>query len=1384
MKCASAFLLLLPLLGAAQDGEPRQRNTALVRVYPRLDQLVDKADGLAREGKWAAALEIYAEAERHPNHVVPAEGPLQGATRFLGAQEFFTRRLATWPEEGRAAYRASVDPVAAEAFQRAREARDPAALAAVAARWPWSSWADDALALLGSLHLEAGRPGPAAEALERALEIPGGDAPRALLIARLGAAWSALGRRERLVPLILRAEKEFAGAKILHGGRELGLDQVLRELHRDAAPPPPPAAESTSWELAQGAPSGNRLAGAVEPGPRAWSANLPGTPFDPEDDPWNQGRGIVPTAPYLPIVPAVSEGLVFAHSDYAAWAWNLYASSADPLWTHRLEPPPGDLKFEDRILHSTSVLEGRVFVNLVTALGRSEVQMNHIPVKFPFPKRALVALDAYTGRVLWRIGGLAGAERFEDGLSFSAAPTPSGGLLYVGAVAQKHPTDPFEHHVLCLEPSTGRILWSTFVASGGTEINLFGNSTRESVSGPVAVDGDSVFACTHHGVVAALDRATGRVAWLYKYPQLPVNPTRRIDIRRNPLEWNLGAPVVAGGAVHVAPADSRLLLALDARTGARRWDRPRGDHRFLLGADGATLLLAGEGLEWIDVAGQGRLRGRFDPSNGRGAGRPAAAVDGVWFPTTQGLYKTSWPDASGAVKSTFLPWNDMRVEGANVVVAEGAVVAASGESLEARFHRKELEKSIEDELAASPSDPRVLHRASLRLLQAGQEARASELLERVIRLTSGSARPDDERLGRAARKRLVAVSMESGRTALAAGNAAAATKHFERARAAAPDPATAVEAAAGLGEAALARRDFAAAIGAFQALLRDHGGDPAIFDLARGRLGAILEAGGRDAYAPSERDAAARLEAVRRAPSAAALLEIFRLWPNSSAAETAVLEAASVASAAGRPDEAADALRLFLREFPGSPRTLDAQAALALAFEKRGLLGSAAAVLRRLARAPADRDLSLEGRVVKARAFAEERLARDEYRRAAGSVLPAKLTVPLTRRSTYTEKEHPGGASVLRPEGSPPSKGANLVLLNLGAAVKAVDPATGLEAWRHVTESPVRAAYWHEDALLLCADSFVVRLDPATGAAAWRHAPLAPMKGFALAGQVLCYLSPDPRHQASTVEGFDPARGRVSWTQTYPGIALPALVGLDESVAVITMTPGRIHLFDAESGARGRSMPTQSQGGALRVLGCIDGQLVLAGDSNLLECWDLSTANLRWRKPLDRMMLFASAVSRAGVFLAGTRAGEDQAMVVDLRTGKLKALAERLDWGEGTVPVAMDDKVAVVATPMRDRSTVLRALDPNDPMLRQLWTWKGEREAVATVPALAAGHVVALQVFRTPDGKFEHSAAVLESGGRLLQNVVGDAPAERPAALALANDSLLLLVENRVEFWK
>lgn len=467
---AAVLLAFAASPAAPQETDDLQKNTSHVRMYPSVEQLVRRADALAAEGKFNEALEIYADAQSLPNALVPAEVKPPAPPRFVGVLEFCLRRIAAWPPEGRAAARRHSDPAAGQAFRAAQASRDPQALADVALRYPHSSFADDALALLGNLHLEAGRATEAASTFERLLALADAGIPRPVVLARLGEAWARAGRPDALDALIRRAERESPGEKVILGDREAGLVDTLKRIARSAPPAVPAALAPPSWEMIQGGPTGVRVADPADFGLRQWSAKLEEARYQADDDQWGGGwADSRPDSTYRPVMPVVSDGIAYFHTEYVVQAWNLYAASSEPLWTHRVPVPAGQLLFEDRLIHSTSVSDGRVFANLITWLGQNEMQSSWIRVKYPFPKRALVALDAYTGRPLWRVGGASGAERFEDGLSFPAAPTPAGGLLYAGAIRQLHPTDPFEHYVVCLDPATGRLVWSTFVASGGTD---------------------------------------------------------------------------------------------------------------------------------------------------------------------------------------------------------------------------------------------------------------------------------------------------------------------------------------------------------------------------------------------------------------------------------------------------------------------------------------------------------------------------------------------------------------------------------------------------------------------------------------------------------------------------------------------------------------------------------------------------------------------------------------------------------------------------------------------------------------------------------------------------------------------------------------------------
>src|SRR5262245_43161854 len=101
--CVPAVGLLL--FGfSPQDQDLIQRHTALVRVYPRLDQITTAVDALVKEGKFGQALSILMDAaESHPNHLVPVPDPDRPGgppMRYIGVIEYGRRQIASWVASG------------------------------------------------------------------------------------------------------------------------------------------------------------------------------------------------------------------------------------------------------------------------------------------------------------------------------------------------------------------------------------------------------------------------------------------------------------------------------------------------------------------------------------------------------------------------------------------------------------------------------------------------------------------------------------------------------------------------------------------------------------------------------------------------------------------------------------------------------------------------------------------------------------------------------------------------------------------------------------------------------------------------------------------------------------------------------------------------------------------------------------------------------------------------------------------------------------------------------------------------------------------------------------------------------------------------------------
>jgi outer membrane protein assembly factor BamB len=180
----------------------------------------------------------------------------------------------------------------------------------------------------------------------------------------------------------------------------------------------------------------------------------------------------------------------------------------------------------------------------------------------------------------------------------------AGGYSEVTVVADRAVTmetrDGFDV-VIALEPSTGREMWSarigpTYKGHGGSQ------------DGPIAtptIDRDTVFAVGPHGVILALDLATGRERWRHDLrtfgAALPI--------------WGFASSALVEDRFVIVPtggAQSRGLLAFDRTTGRLAWSAAPGGSVGYSSAIAVTL----QGTRQI-VLFRGDRIVSVSPSNGR-----------------------------------------------------------------------------------------------------------------------------------------------------------------------------------------------------------------------------------------------------------------------------------------------------------------------------------------------------------------------------------------------------------------------------------------------------------------------------------------------------------------------------------------------------------------------------------------------------------------------------------------------------------------------------------------------------------------------------------------------------------------------------------------------
>ncbi|HVK11460.1 MAG TPA: PQQ-binding-like beta-propeller repeat protein, partial [Gemmataceae bacterium] len=612
-----AFAALAPgaVFGQDRPGE----NAAAARIAEgvekvRAGQLLDAVEQFQRVLDTAG--DELVPVDRH--HLAPARWVVHG-------------HLARLPAEGVKLYRQRIDGQAAKRLEEAKKSRSDAALNRLLADMFVSRSAEDAVLELARRAFERGE-FDAAEHFWRML-LPGTDdalrypdprTPPAALLARLVLVKLFQGERAEAAAGLARLKEKHPNETGLLAGRTGNYVETLTDLMaRPAETTLPRPPDDRHWPTFAGSPARTGTTRArlpyFWPDVPAWRVSLPLLRENRTDG--SKADPLHPRA--LVFHPIVADGRAFVGDGARVWSIDLLTGhTATVFWVKEGEDTTVPSRTGAR--HTLTAKDGIIYARLgpaglkapggsfLTAFGRKPTG------------------DAW--EQLWRLSPPAG-----DGAAahFEGTPVVRGQYLY--AAVWRLAGAEAAASVVCYRiddpKAVPELAWQRPVGRAATEPN----ETRHrhdllSLAGPY------VIYATHGGTVIALDAATGRPAWEYRYPrdERPTQPRYR----------DLCPALVDGGRVYVAPADTDRLLCLDAYTGRLIWERETIEVVHLLGvARGRLIATVGgptKGIRGFNLrTGADSGPGGWTIHDDGGAitfGRGLVSEEAVVWPTRHGLY--------------------------------------------------------------------------------------------------------------------------------------------------------------------------------------------------------------------------------------------------------------------------------------------------------------------------------------------------------------------------------------------------------------------------------------------------------------------------------------------------------------------------------------------------------------------------------------------------------------------------------------------------------------------------------------------------------------------------------------------------------------------------
>jgi cellulose synthase operon protein C len=1278
----SGFLGLAGLLAWIAAGLPAARgqgvNRAASKFHPdssyNAEFLLRSASSHERDQQWAEVVEIYQRVIAQFGDTLapvpkddPAANPGGESRLFVDARQYCQRRLAALPPEARAVYRTRVDPQAERWYRQGVKDRDRALLRRVVEEAFCSSFGDDALERLGDLAFQDGR---FAEALahyrrlvpDRPGEVSGLVHPDpsinpARVAAKVLLCRAALGE-DPPGPEDLKAfAATYPGAAGALAGREGPLvESVGQALAADHLPVPPQA--DGRWPTFAGAAARTKVApGTIDVGSLQWRIKLKApAPVGPENHMMRR-RIEPPSAEQLLVYHPIVLGDQVVLSDenrMVAYQLNAHPDGSPEgsdegifIWDQKLsQQPPATGRPGSPPRFTLTASGDRIFARLGPAGGRGGTISTLVAVR---NNREI------EGKLIWKKGSNEVALPRKADVAgriaaFEGSPVADARNVYIALTESGTMTSTY---VACLDAETGAQRWVRYIgefAGAGLDMNFNPPSTGGVGERLLSLEGPTVYYQTNMGALAALDAESGQIRWLATYPQ---EQPGGLD---SGVERDLNPAIVHDGLAIIAPDDNRSIYAFDAATGRLAWkcdrDLPRVVH--LLGVAKGHLFATGDHVWTIDVKTGKVLRCWPDAEPGyKGYGRGLLAGEHIYWPTKDKVFIL---DQSTGLRSDRDPilLAPHGVGGGNLAVGDGYLIVARADELVVFCQNSRLIQRHREEIARNPARALPYFRLARVAEATGQDEVALEALAAAAERARPSETFDGQPLADAARGGRHRLLMKLGAKSAADKDWAGAARRFADAAESARTDKDRLAARLHLADAQAEQGDARGAVDTLQALLSDGKVRPLAVDidprrtrtvradlLIADRLGALLEAKGRDLYAGYERKARELLDQGKAEGDPRLLEEVGRTYPVARVAPEALLALGRLHADKGEWPEAARAFMRLLASSPGDALAARALWGLARAYEEQRLLVLARdAYARALARYAAVR-LEEYGPDATVGSLAAEHLAREPFATMmmADRAEPS-LPVPLARR---WDVRLAGAVRPLAAEGVPPSAASGRIFLAQGHTLRPVELGGGDSRWRAALDGEPTWIGYLADRVLVATANRLVALKLASGEVAWRYpaqdpgdarlvinpfakagagdsardAAAGPLRGFRLVGgRVYCLRG------ARELVALDGDTGQVDWSYAPAAGQLNHHLWVGPRRVVLQALrpdagrdahPAAIVVLEADRG-RVREFPQKEEARAWArdPLPIDDDHVAVAVDSHTVVLLDLNTGLAAW----------------------------------------------------------------------------------------------------------------------------------------------------------------------------